>query len=451
MNSSYWKRENLTGYFFALIILVLVCFWLKSFEIESSWQNAGLLNLSVGALMLSAHILARTLKTAGFPLISGYIFTGILAGPYVSGFLSFDMVQRMGLINDLALSFIGLAAGGSLHVELLKKRIRPISLNIIFQAMIIFTAVFLFVRAFGHFFSFTQEVTHVQLTALAIIFGATAVARSPSSAIAVINECKAQGPLSETVLSVTVAIDVLIIILFTIAVAVVRLLFAESIESFHGAYFVLFIEILLSVVAGIVVGKGISFFIEHIQDHLPLFLFFLAFAVSRFALAMSFFMEKYLGFSIHLEPLLICMSAGFVVQNFTPSGFFFKDSLKKIEIPIYVLFFSVTGSSLNLHALFETWPLAFSLVGIRILGIFSAVWVAGILSGDLQKYTRLAWMCYITQAGVTIGLAQLAYRQFPEIALYISTVVLAIVLVNEIIGPIALKAALHLAGEADKG
>jgi hypothetical protein len=170
-----------------------------------------------------------------------------------------------------------LAAGGSLHVELLKKRIRPIALNIIFQAIIIFTTVFLFVNSFGHYFSFTQAVTTVQLTALAIILGATAVARSPSSAIAVINECKAKGPLSETVLSVTVAIDVLIIILFTIAMTVVRLLFAQSVESFHGAFFVLLIEIGLSVFAGIVMGKGISFFIEHIRDHLPLFLFFLAF------------------------------------------------------------------------------------------------------------------------------------------------------------------------------
>jgi Kef-type K+ transport system membrane component KefB len=450
MNSSYWRRENLTSYFFAFIILVLVCFWLKSFHVESSWQHAGLLNLSVGALMLAAHIIARTLKTFRLPLISGYIFTGILAGPYVSGFLSFDMVQKMGLINDLALSFIGLAAGGSLHVELLKKRIRPITFNIVFQAIIIFTTVFLFVQYFGHLYSFTQAVTTVQLTALAIILGATAVARSPSSAIAVINECKAKGPLSETVLSVTVAIDVLIIILFTIAMTVVRFLFVQSVESFHGAFFVLLIEIGLSVFAGIVVGKGISFFIEHIQDHLPLFLFFLAFGIARFSLAMSFIMEKYLGFSIHLEPLLICMSAGFVVQNFTPSGFFFKDSLKKIEIPIYVLFFSVTGSSLNIQALSVTWPLALSLVGIRIFGIFAGVGLAGILSGDLLKYTRIAWMCYITQAGVTIGLAQLAYRQFPEIALYISTVVLAIVLVNEIIGPIALKVALHLAGEADK-
>lgn len=447
MNSSYWRKENLTSYCFAFIVLVFVCLWLKSLHIESSWQQAGLLNLSVGALMLSAHIIGKILKSFGLPLISGYIFTGILAGPYVSGFLSFGMVQRMGLINDLALSFIGLVAGGSLHLELLKKRIRPITFNVLFQAIIIFTTIFTFVNSLGQSFSFTQAISPVQLTALAIILGATAVARSPSSAIAVINECKAKGPFSETILSVTVAIDVLIIILFTVAMTVVRLLFAQTADAFHGAFFVLLMEIGLSVFAGIAMGKGISFFIENIREHLPLFLFFLAFGIARFSLAMSYLMETYMGFSIHLEPLLICMSAGFFVQNFTPSGFFFKDNLQKIEIPIYVLFFSVTGAHMNLQALSVTWPLALSLVGIRIFAILTASWLAGTLSGDLPQYNRVAWMGYITQAGVTIGLAQLAYRQFPEIALYISTVVLAIVLINEIIGPIALKMALYLSGE----
>lgn len=447
--NSYWKKENLTSYCFAFIVLVLVFLWLKSFHIESSWQKTGLLNLSVGALMLSAHIIGKVLKNFRLPLISGYILTGILAGPYVSGFLSFEMVQRMGLINDLALSFIGLVAGGSLHVELLKKRIYPIALNILFQAIIIFTTVFIFVKSLGQYFGFTQAVSPLQITALAIILGATAVARSPSSAIAVINECKAKGPFSETILSVTVAIDVLIIILFTVAMTLVRLLFAQSTDAFHGAFFVLLMEIGLSVIAGIAMGKGISFFIENIREHLPLFLFFLAFGIARFSLAMGFLMETYMGFSIHLEPLLICMSAGFFVQNFTPSGFFFKDNLQKIEIPIYVLFFSVTGAHMNLQALSVTWPLALSLVGVRILAIFTGSWLAGTLAGDRPQYNRVAWMGYITQAGVTIGLAQLAYRQFPEIALYISTVVLAIVLINEIIGPIALKMALFLAGEVE--
>ncbi len=48
--------------------------------------------------------------------------------------------------------------------------------------------------------------------AVSILFGTIFVARSPSSAIAVINEMRANGPFTKTVMGVTVLKDVLVII-----------------------------------------------------------------------------------------------------------------------------------------------------------------------------------------------------------------------------------------------
>ncbi len=59
-------------------------------------------------------------------------------------------------------------------------------------------------------------------------------------------------------------------------------------------------------------------------------------------------------------------------------------------------------------------------------------------------------MAYITQAGVAIGLAQLAQRQFPEIGVYLITLVLAVISINQIIGPIAFKIALGIVKEVGK-
>ncbi|MFO8085171.1 MAG: cation:proton antiporter [Desulfobacterales bacterium] len=450
MNSYSRKKENLTGYVCAFILLVLICFWLKNYRIESSWQQAGLLNLSVGALMLSAHIIGKIVKIIYLPLISGYILAGILAGPFMSGFLSTDMVGRLNLVNDLALSLIALSAGGSLHLELLRKRILPIAFNIIFQSIFIFFLVFTFIKYLNELFEFTKTISPAQMTAFGILLGVMAIARSPSSAIAIINECKAEGPFTDTVLSVIVAIDVLIIILFTIAMNISQMLLAPNVEFAHAVFAVLFAEITLSILGGALMGKGISLFIEYMKDEipLPLCLFFLALGISRLSMAISLFAEKSLGLSIHLEPLLICMSAGFFVQNFTRSGFFFSDSLSKISLPIYVLFFCVTGASLNLDAFFETWPLAFCLAGMRMFGIFSGSCLAGILAGDPPKHNLTGWMGHITQAGVAIGLSQLVLRQFPEIGIYLSTVVLAVICVNQIVGPVAFKAALYITGEA---
>jgi len=44
--------------------------------------------------------------------------------------------------------------------------------------------------------------------------GAILVARSPSSAIAIVNELRAKGPFTQTVLGVTVIMDVVVITLF---------------------------------------------------------------------------------------------------------------------------------------------------------------------------------------------------------------------------------------------
>ena len=59
-----------------------------------------------------------------------------------------------------------------------------------------------------------MPVTHQ--IAISIPAGAILVARSPSSAIAVVNELRAKGPFTKTVLGVTVIMDVVVIALFSV-------------------------------------------------------------------------------------------------------------------------------------------------------------------------------------------------------------------------------------------
>ena len=49
------------------------------------------------------------------------------------------------------------------------------------------------------------------------------IARSPSSAIAVVAEQRADGPFTQTVLGVTMVTDVVVVVLFTAAIELVRL------------------------------------------------------------------------------------------------------------------------------------------------------------------------------------------------------------------------------------
>ena len=63
---------------------------------------------------------------ARLPLISGFLFTGILAGPYVLGLISVEATQNLGFIDELSLAFIAFAAGSQLYLKDLRSRFRSI-------------------------------------------------------------------------------------------------------------------------------------------------------------------------------------------------------------------------------------------------------------------------------------------------------------------------------------
>jgi Kef-type K+ transport system membrane component KefB len=442
---------DLKIYGIMLFLLVGFAFWIKIMDRESYWQQAGLTTFSLGFILLSAYTTAQILRIAGLPLISGYIFVGILAGPYMTGFLTHDMVSRFRLVDDLALSFIALTAGGTLHLQFLRKRGKAILINIFLQTLFAFTLVFLSFFFMSNRLSLMPNLTEAQIMVLACLLGVIAVARSPSSAIAIINECRASGMFTTTVLGVTVAIDVLIIIMFTLAMAVSEIIMGAGTAVDFRLITGLTLAVAGSLALGIVLGKGISLYIGKVGHDLSLFLLFFAFSVFKACLWFNQFMEAHFAVSLHLEPLLICISAGFTVQNFSRHGYIFMEAMERFALPIFVLFFSIAGASLNLDALLMTWPLAAFLVIIRTLGIFGSTWVAGILNRDSSQHRRIAWMAYITQAGVAIGLAQLAQRRFPELGVYLTTLVLAVITINQVVGPITFKIALKKAGEVEQG
>ncbi len=438
---------DLKTYGISLLLLAGFAVWIKGIDAGSDWQQAGLTTFSLGFALLGSYMTAQALKIAELPLVSGYIFVGILAGPYLTGFLTETMVDRLRLVDDLALSFIALTAGGTLQMQYIRKQGPAIAANLILQTLVIFALVSFSFNLLASRLHLMPDLTTPQLAVLAGLLGVIAVARSPSSAIAIINECRAAGLFTTTVLGVTVAIDVLIIVLFTLAMTAAQIILGTGAAVDFQLVIVLFLATTGSLVLGIVFGKGIAVYIARVSHDLPLFLLFFAFSVYKASLWFNAFMDARFAISLHLEPLLICISAGFTVQNFSKSGPIFMEALERFALPIYVLFFSLAGASLNLAALRTTWPLAAFLFLVRTVAIFGATWFAGILNRDTPRHRRIAWMAYIAQAGVAIGLAQLAQRRFPELGVYLTTLVLAVITINQVVGPITLKWALKMAGE----
>jgi Kef-type K+ transport system membrane component KefB len=124
------------------------------------------------------------------------------------------------------------------------------------------------------------------------------------------------------------------------------------------------------------------------------------------------------------------------------------ESINRSSLPIYVIFFSLTGAALNVGALSQTWLIALLLVAVRSLLIWIGAYLGGSLGGDPSRLRRMSGFGFITQAGVSLGLAGIVMRSFSEWGAALSTTIVAVVALNQIIGPIAFKFALGTVGES---
>ncbi|SHJ97984.1 Kef-type K+ transport system, membrane component KefB [Desulfatibacillum alkenivorans DSM 16219] len=430
----------------AIGIMAILGLWYVTYNPEESWQASGSMNFSLGFLMLAGYVGAILFQVMKLPRITGYIFAGILIGPHALGIFTHERIMDLRLVDDLALSFIALTAGGSLELKELSKRFAHIGLTVLFIALIVFCSVAALVSLTGPMFSFTAQLSPREVLAMGLLLGVLAVAISPSSVIAIIAEAKAKGPFTETALGVTVAIDVIVIVLFTIAMAGARaLLMSQGADPMVFA--VLGGELLISVLLGALLGWGLAYYIKKAGHDLPLVLLLAAFGVARVSAFLSWYIHENYNASVHMEPLLICMAAGFVVANFSDYGRIFVDTLERFSLPVYLLFFCLTGASLDLNALASTWPLALAIGFMRAGGIWMATNLSGLITKSPPLHRKRAFMAFVSQAGVAVGLAGLAQAQFPEIGGYLLPVVLALIAVNQIAGPVLLKLALNQVGE----
>ena len=356
----------------------------------------------------------------------------------------------LSFLNSLALAFIAFCAGGELKLANLRSKLKSIIFLISGVTSVVFTGVTLVVFLLSGLMPFMSRFDTVTKIAVSAIFGVIAVARSPSSAIAVISETKAKGNYTDTVLSVTVAMDVVIIIFFAVVMSACELLMTPG-SSLSPVFLLdLLLEIVVAFVLGFLLGKLIIFLIEKLKVEFPVVITAMGFLVIKFSHLIGDYLQGHLDMHVNLEPLLICMAAGFTVQNFSKHGSTFLHRMDNVSYPIYIAFFAITGASINVEVLKTAWFLGLVIVITRIIMIYIGSTLSGRLSGDPPVIFRNTWLGFITQAGVSLGLLAEVVRRFPEFGPAIQTILIAAITLNQVVGPIAFKFALFKVGEAKR-
>lgn len=404
--------------------------------------------LNFGFLLLCAYLVGEIFAQWRLPKITGYIAAGLCFGPYATGYLGFEGVRELKFIDDVALTLIALAAGGELRIATLRYRLTAILNLVMWITLIVFAGVGgCFILASGAI-PFMQGLEQNKIIMIAAAFGILCVARSPSSTIAVISECKARGTYSETVLGVTVIMDVVVIVLFSIILSIYgRFDIAAGADAGSVISAGLLGEILVSFGAGGLLGWLVVLYIRRVKVDLVIFLVGLAFLVTKFSHGLASFLELHYGTIFHIEPMLICMAAGFVIQNLSEEGGRFLEALDRSSLPVYVTFFAITGASLDLDALWASWHIALGLVIVRITLIAGGTRISSFITKEEKRLRNLYGLGFITQAGVSLGLVQVVAARYPEWGVPFATIAVAAITINQIIGPIAFKTALIKSGE----
>jgi Kef-type K+ transport system membrane component KefB len=437
----------MTHLFVLIVLVILQGLLLKGFPQAFSLVEVQL-TLNFGFLLLAAYLFGEWTARIRLPKLTGYLFAGILLGPDVLGYFSRESLVSLGFIDELALAFIALSAGLELRMQDLRKQWRVLSGLIVGIPVTVFCAIFSFLYFALPQLGLSPALPSAQRWILAALLGTVAIARSPSSTLAVIKECKARGEFSESVLCVTVVTDILVIILFSLFLALAGATGPAPVTHADDLWVKIPAELLLSLLSGFFLAWFMSVYVRYIRKEGIFFLLCIAFLVTRLTHAFGGTSEAVIGFPLHLEPLLVCMSAGFFLQNLFKRGAFYETTIDRSFLPIFVVFFALAGTGLSLEALESMWQWAMVYAGIRILGVFLACHGTMRALGAPFRKGNLYGMSFIAQAGVSIGLAGLIPRRYPDGGEILFTLLLAVIVINQIVGPIAFKVALVQSGEA---
>ena len=407
--------------------------------------------LAIGLAMLAGLLLTRLTKRFNLPDVTSYLIAGLLVGPLVLGafgvpglgFGSFEFVEEMGLICDVALGFIAFSIGNEFRLSELKHIGRQATVIAIFQALTATVFVDL-----GLFLLHLVVGSQVLPVSTCLILGAIATATAPAATIMVINQYKAKGPLTSILLPIVALDDAVGLIVFAVSTGV-----AKALNSGHISMVSVLVNPFLEIVASLLLGAGMGWLFSYMERFfhsrskrlsLTVCFVFLCTALSKLELTLG---EVKLGFS----PLLVCMMCGTIFCNMCDFSEEIMYRTDRWTAPVFVLFFVLSGAELDLRVFQNLAVVGIGIVYIiarsagKILGAhYSAKTVH--CDHNICKYLGIT---LLPQAGVALGMSVTVAAQFGAEGAIIRNITLFSVLIYELVGPVMTKIALTAAGEIE--
>lgn len=423
-------------------------------------------SLWIALALIMGLLMSKVMKIIHFPNVTGYLLTGILIGPWVLGLFNQngfnEVIKNISWISDIALGFIAFTIGGSFKLSVLKKVGKRATIITIFEAL-----GGAFIVIIGLLIAYFLGMDKMGLDIPMILtLGSIACATAPAATLLVIQQYKAKGPVTSTLIPVVAFDDSVALMAFAILFAVSKILVVGGTFSFIDGLLIPLLEIVLSLLIGAAIGFILSMATKWFKSRNNRLILVVASVILCVGLSMIDTKKLGWGFSFQLSSLLTIMAVGAIYVNLANGVEKTDEYLTRFTSPIFMLFFILSGAGLNFGIFFQGQALlVISIALIYLITRIIGKWGGSMIGASITKceptVKKYLGFTLIPQAGVALGLAASAKSFFSstsgiggesgsQMGELIYTCIIVSTIIYELIGPLVTKWALKQAGEIEK-
>lgn len=395
--------------------------------VKYGWEGLELdVLLKLGVILVVGLIGGKIARMFKLPNVSGYLVAGLLLGPSFFKFVSAQDIDSFTVISEVALAIIAFSIGSEFIIKDMRKLGKSVIVITLLEVIGAIGVVFSIM-----YFGFKQPF------AFSIVIASMSAATAPAATLLVIRQYRANGPLTRTILPVVALDDVFGIMAFGIAMSLARLSMGNTSNTLLQMLKQPLIEIVGSLALGAALGVVLTWIAQRASDRDELQ------GISLAAIALATGLSNYLG----LSPLLTNIMMGTMLVNLMPTSARVFGSVNDFASPVYVLFFTLAGASLDLSILLSVGAMGIAYIFARAGGKMLGAAVGAKMVKAPETVSKYLGLALLSQGGVSIGLSVLVRQMLPEYSVAITTIIMFSVLIYEVSGPILAKIAIEKAGE----
>lgn len=418
----------------AAILMLLYLGMQAVFPLRAAAAGAEAL-MTFGFLILAAYTVGEVAKALRAPRILGYLVAGMIFGPAALGTFTKEAANALAPVSELAIALIAFLAGAELRWGEVRERGAVIAKLMAAELLLSFTGIFAVIFLLYERIPGLAATSSAEAAAFAMLFAAVAIVHSPAVTMALLSETGARGVVARTTLGVVLLADVAVVLLFSGVLAVARFLVPPSSGGVAHPAAVLW-EIGGAVLVGAALGAVIALYLRFVRHDLMIIAVVVAFLGAELARV------------THVETLLTLLVAGFVTENASAArGAALRHAMERSAAPIFVVFFALSGAKIAPGDVVALSVLVVPVVIVRAASIWAGMRLGARWAGAEPEVARYGWMGLVSQAGVAIGLSAVVAEVYPARGTQLRALLLAVIAVNEMVGPLIFRRALTRSGE----